>query len=140
MGPPEWIALAALIVTITVAAGGVVAKAGKDKDEILQKIAENKSELDGELGASRMAAYEEYKTLRSEMNEGSNKSYHAFGDSIAAIREKVVQVEFWTRDRFTEMNRSMMVSMDMRYGIIDERFEKVNERLRQLELSDAKDG
>lgn len=85
-----------------------------------------------------MSAYEEYKTLRHEMHEGASMSYREFGESVAAIREKVTQVELWIRDQLSNTRHTLGGSMDMRHSIVEEKLEAINERLRQLELSGAR--
>lgn len=68
----EVIGLLALVFTIlTSAVGSVVI--------ILNRISDNKEQLDAELTAIRIAAYEEYKILRREMQDGSQRSSVEFG-------------------------------------------------------------
>lgn len=140
MGPSEWIALASLIVTIFAASAGVISSQYSTKTEILDKIQTNKEELDHELQAARMSAYEEYKTLRQEMHEGANVSSREFGESLAAVREKVVQIELWLRDQLQQTRHTLAGGMDMRYTMLEEKLQKQAEQLRQLELSQARNG
>lgn len=138
MGPGEWIALGALIVTILIASGGIIAKLTSNNIVVLEKIAENKDHLDDELMAMRIASYEEFKILRKEMSDASFNDHREFGESLAAIREKVNQIELWTRDQLKETRHSLSGSMDMRYSIIDEKIEKTNERVRLIEIDNAR--
>src|SRR5260370_24498870 len=105
---------------------------------VLSKINKIKEELDEELTAIRSSAYEEYRTVRKEISEVSNSSRKEFGETISAIREKVVEVELWTRDQLTETRHTFRGSMDMRYSMNEEKIEKLEDRVRQLELFDAR--
>lgn len=134
MQPSEWIALAALIFTIFSAAAGVVWRASENKNQILHELNKNKDDLEAELVAIRMAAFEEYKILRKEMNEASSLSYREFGESLRAIREKVNEIELWIRDELAKTRHTLTGSMDMRYQIITEQIEGIDERLRMLEI------
>lgn len=115
MTAEAWIALAALAVTICTAIVTATTV-------ILSKINQNKEDLDQELSAIRLSAYEEYKTLRKEIAEVAGISRREFGETILAIREKVTEIELWFRDK------------------LNERAEKTDERLRQLELFSARSG
>ncbi len=131
MSAEVWVALAALIFTMfasTITATAV----------ILSKISHNKDQLDVELTAIRMAAYEEYKILRREMSEASDRAYDRFGESLVAIREKVTQVEIWIRDELANTRHTLNGSMDMRYSILEEKIEGIEKSLRELELENAR--
>jgi len=80
----------------------------------------------------------EYRTLRKEISEVATTSRKEFGETVHAIREKVTEVELWTRDQFTETRHTLRGSIDMRHSMNEERFEKLEERVRQLELYDAR--
>ena len=133
MSAEAWIAMAALVFTMFTTTVGATTV-------ILTKINRNKEALDQDLDALRMSAYEEYKTLRREIAEVSSISRREFGESVAAIREKVTQVELWIRDQLSETRHTLTGSMDMRYSIIEEKLDGINERLRELELSIAARG
>ena len=85
----------------------------------------------------RIAAYEEYKTLRHEMHESSSISSREIGETIYGIREKVNQVEIWIRDQLRDHRHTLQGSMDMRHKITDEKIDKLNDRIRQLEIDHA---
>jgi predicted DNA-binding protein (UPF0251 family) len=128
-----WVALGGLVLTILVTTVTTTSM-------ILTKINKNKEELDQELTAIRMSAFEEYKTLRREIAEVAMISRKEFGDTIYAMREKVTQVEIWIRDQLTETRHTLTGSMDMRHSMAMEKLEKTEERMRQLELFAAKGG
>lgn len=131
MTAEAWIALGALVFTMfasTITATAV----------ILSRISKNKDELDGELTAIRMAAYEEYKILRREMTEASDRAYDRFGESLIAIREKVNEVELWMRDQLAETRHTLTGSMDMRYKILEEKLTEIEKGLKALEIENAR--
>lgn len=127
----EVIGLLALVFTIlTSAVGSVVI--------ILNRISDNKEQLDAELTAIRIAAYEEYKILRREMQDGSLRSSGEFGESIRAIREKVNQVELWFRDELAKTRHTLTGSMDMRYTLLEQRLDEIDKSVKSLELENAR--
>src|SRR5882757_10603446 len=135
MGIPEWIAFGVLCVAIAAAFLGIFSRQTDNRDQILNRIEKNKEELNDELSAIRIAAYEEYKILRKEMSDTATVAYREFGETVYAIREKVTQVELWIRDELKDTRHTLQGGMDMRHSITDERIEKVSDRVRQLEIS-----
>ena len=133
MSAEAWIAMTALVFTMF--ASSIIATM-----TILTRINKNKEELDEELSALRLAAYEEYKTLRKEISDVAAVSRREFGESIHAIREKVTQVELWTRDQLMDTRSSLGRSIDSRLGMAMDKIEKTDSRVRQLELFTAKVG
>src|SRR5258708_31532229 len=131
MTAEAWIAAAALIIT-------VFATAITATMVIVTKINRNKEQLDEDLTAIRLASYEEYKTLRREIQDVSTISRREFGDTVHAIREKVVQIELWTRDQLAEIRASFSRTVDMRHSMAMDKIEKTDDRVRQLELFAAK--
>ncbi len=140
MATESWIALSALAFTVLLSSGGLVAILFSHKNEILNKMAEDKESTDQELMAIRMSAYEEYKTLRKEIGDVASISRKEFGDTIHSIREKVTQVELWVRDQLTDTRHTLTGSMDMRHNIVVEKMEKTDDRVRVLELHAAQKG
>lgn len=138
MSSEFWIAGAGLIFSIFVSAGGVIWKLAENKAAILEKLDDHKEQIDEELTAIRLSAYEEYKTLRKEIADGSALARREFGETVNAIREKVAQIELWTRDQLTETRHSLRGAIDMRWQIAEEKFERLDERIRQLELFEAR--
>ena len=115
MNAEAWIAAAALAI-------GIVTAVVTTTVVILSRINAVKDELDQQLYAIRLSAFEEYKTLRAEIVEVSSLSRKEFGETVAAIREKVNEVELYFRDKLSE------------------RADKTDYRLRQLELFSARTG
>jgi len=138
MTSEAWIALGALIFTIIAAVAASIVSLSNSKNEILKRMADDKESIDDELNALRMSAYEEYKTLRQEIGEATSVARVEFGETILAIREKVSQVEMWTRDQLTETRHFLIGGMDQRHAISIEKIEKSDERVRQLELKAAR--
>ena len=106
-----------------------------NRNQILNRIEKNKEELNEELAAIRISAYEEYKILRKEMVDATTMAYREFGETVFGIREKVTQVELWIRDELKETRHTLQGGMDMRHSITDEKMEKISDRVRQLEIS-----
>lgn len=134
MGAQEWIALGALIVAIFGSSIGIVVKLSDNKNQILDRIAANKEDLDNELLAIRMAQFEEYKILRKEMNDISALTYREFGESLRAIREKINVVELWIRDELSKTRHTLIGGMDQRHEILRERLDEIDGRVRLLEI------
>jgi hypothetical protein len=128
LGPSEWLAGAGLLLTIMLTGGGVIWKVGEIQRTILTRMAGNKEELDNDLNLLRMAAYEEYKILRREMQEASSMAYREFGKTAEGLREKLADVELWTRDQIRDNRHE-----------VDVKIEKSGERIRQLELFQARE-
>lgn len=135
-----WIEIGALMFTILASAVGSVAVLYKNKNEILDRMAKDKESIDEELKAIRMSAYEEYKTLRKEIGEATSIARVEFGETIRAIREKITEVELWTRDQLSETRHTLIGGMDQRHVISIEMIEKIEDRMRLLELFSAGKG
>lgn len=133
MTAEAWVALGALVFTML---GSLVTTTSI----ILNRISSNKEELDDELTAIRMSAYEEYKILRKEMMEASDRAYDRFGESLLALREKVNEVELWIRDELSSTRHTLTGSMDMRYQILEEKIVEIERSLKALEIANAKRG
>ena len=140
MTSESWIALGALIFTIIAATAAAVVFLAGNKNEILARMADDKESIDEELNALRMSAYEEYKTLRKEIGDATSVARVEFGETILAMREKITQVELWTRDQLSEARHTIIGGMDMRHSIVTEEIEKVEDRVRLLELFNAGQG
>lgn len=138
VGIQEWAAVGALVLAMFSSAIGVVVKLVDNKNVILERIHENKESLDIELLAIRMAAYEEYKILRREMTEQSDKSYREFGESLHGIREKMTQIELWIRDELSKTRHTLTGSMDMRHQMLEEKIELIDSRIRHVEIEQAR--
>ena len=135
MGIQEWIAFGALCVAIIGCFLGIMSRQTDNRNQILSRIEQNKEELNDELSAIRISAYEEYKILRKEMSDTATVAYREFGETVYGIREKVTQVELWIRDELKDTRHTLQGGMDMRHSITDEKIEKVSDRVRQLEIS-----
>lgn len=138
MGITEWIAGAGLIVVLLTCTGGVIWRLAENKVAILDRLDEHKEQIDNELTAIRVSAYKEYQILRKEMVDATTIARREFGDSLAALREKVVQVELFIRDQLRETRHTLQGAIDMRHQIMEDKLEKTEERLRELELNSAR--
>jgi hypothetical protein len=134
VGVPEWIAFGALCTAIVGAFAGIAYRQADNRNRILERMSANKDELNEELSAIRISAYEEYKILRKEMVDATTMAYREFGETVFGIREKVTQVELWIRDELKDTRHTLQGGMDMRHSITDEKIEKVSDRVRQLEI------
>lgn len=128
-----WVEVAALMFTILASAVGSVTV-------LYNRMAKDKKSIDDELLALRMSAYEEYKTLRKELGDATSIARVEFGETVHAIREKVTEVELWTRDQLANTRHNMMGGVDQRFLTITDMVDKVEERMRQLELHSARQG
>lgn len=140
MTAETWVTLGALVFTMFVSAVGAVAFLNKNKNEILKQMHDDKESIETELQAIRMSAYEEYRTLRKEISEVSSISRKEFGETVAAIREKVTQIELWSRDQLTDTRHTLIGSIDVRHGMAMEKIETNAERIRRIELFIARKG
>jgi predicted DNA-binding protein (UPF0251 family) len=134
VGVPEWIAFAALCTAVAGTLSLMMSRQTSNRDQILTRIEKNKEELNDELAAIRISAYEEYKILRKEMAEVMGTAYREFGETVFGIRQKVTEVELWIRDELKDTRHTLQGGMDMRHSITDEKIEKVSDRVRQLEI------
>ena len=143
-----WLAGAGLLITIMITGGGIIWKLSEVKASIMEEIVKHRDELDAEVSMVRLAAYEEYKTLRREANEVSAQTYREFGESVAAVREKLNQVEIWVRDQFSlhllkadyERGQDQILDALKRLGEgMDRRFSKIEEKFdsREKDRRDA---
>lgn len=121
-------------------ASGIMLKLADNRNAILGKIGENKEAIDDELTAMRQAAYKEYTELRREIEETSAKAYREFGESLLAIRTKVNQIEVWILNELKDTRHTLMGSIDMRHQKMDDKIEALNERIRQVEIEQARSG
>jgi hypothetical protein len=135
MGAQEWIAFGALCTAIIGCFVGIMSRQTDNRNQILNRIEKNKEELNEELAAIRISAFEEYKILRKELTDTMSAAYREFGETVYGIREKVTQVELWIRDELKDTRHTLQGGMDMRHSITDEKIEKVSDRVRQLEIS-----
>jgi hypothetical protein len=138
VGAQEWIAFGALVTAIIGAFLGIASRQTDNRNQILDRIEKNKEELNDELSAIRIAAYEEYKILRKEMSDTANVAYREFGETVLGIRQKVTEVELWIRDELKDTRHTLQGGMDMRHTITDEKIEKVSDRVRQLEIGNPR--
>jgi hypothetical protein len=138
MGAQEWIAFGVLCVAIMGAFLGIAYRQTDNRNQVLNKIDKNKEELNEELEAIRISAFEESRTLRKELTDTMSAAYREFGETVYGIREKVTQVELWIRDELKDTRHTLQGGMDMRHSIAEEKIEKVSDRVRQLEISNQR--
>ena len=138
MGAQEWIAFGALCTAIIGCFVGLMSRQTDNRNQILNRIEKNKEELNEELAAIRISAFEEYKILRKELTDTMSAAYREFGETVYGIREKVTQVELWIRDELKDTRHTLQGGMDMRHSIAEEKIEKVSDRVRQLEISNPR--
>lgn len=138
MGAAEWIAGAGLIAVLFMCTGGVIWRLAENKVAILDRLDEHKEQIDDELTAIRISAYKEYQILRKEMVDTATVARREFGDSLIALREKVNQVELFIRDQLRDTRHSLQGAIDMRHQMLEDKLEKTEERLRELELESAR--
>jgi len=134
----QWIAFGTLCVAILGAFLTMMSRQTDNRNKILNRIEQNKEELNEELAAIRISSYEEYKVLRKELADTVSLAYREFGETVFGIREKVTQVELWIRDELKDTRHTLQGGMDMRHSITDEKIEKVSDRVRQLEIGNQR--
>ena len=134
MGAQEWIAFGALCTAIIGCFVGIMSRQTDNRNQILNRIEKNKEELNEELAAIRISAFEEYKILRKELTDTMSAAYREFGETVYGIREKVNQVELWIRDELKDTRHTLQGGMDMRHQIALDGIKEVDDRVRQLEI------
>lgn len=139
MGASEWIAFGGLLFTIASGGLGVVVVLFNNKAAILEQMRLNKEDLDQELNAIRMSAYEEYKTLREEIQNVKDLARKEFGETIRSIREKINEVELWARDAMKKDYHSLNERIDNARDEALRKVENLENRTRQLEMFNAKE-
>ena len=113
MGATQWIAFAALAVNCVAAIIGLTWGIAKIRNEV-------KDELKDDIDALLKAIAEAELTMERRSGEG-----------LAAIREKVTQVEFFIRDNYVrEKDFDSMISMlNSRFDRLQDGMDKLNEKL-----------
>lgn len=96
----DWIAFAALMLTIIVTAGGVVAKVGSIKTYLVEQLIFSRREIDTELDNLRGHFEKADADLRRNMQSQFEKAYRELGEAPAALREHVRSVELFIRDNY----------------------------------------
>jgi hypothetical protein len=134
VGPQEWIAFGGLCIATIGMLSLMMSRQTANRDQILNRIAKNKEDLNKELVAIRDAAYEEYTILRKEISDSSSLAYREFGETVHGIREKVTQVELWIRDELKDTRHTLQGGMDVRHQIALDGIKEVDDRVRQLEI------
>ena len=137
MGAQEWIAFGALCTAIIGCFVGIMSRQTDNRNQILNRIEKNKEELNEELAAIRISAFEEYKILRKELTDTMSAAYREFGETVYGIREKVTQVELWIRDELKETRHTLQGGMDMRHQIALDGIKEVDDRVRKLEITSS---
>jgi len=123
----QLIALAGLFLTIAMGGGGVVWKITRMGNEIRDHIDTETRILNSKLADIQRQQLEEVAGLRREA-----------GESIAAIRTKVHEIETWARDEFVRKGSFETVVARMEKGIeglgekIERRLDKMAERIEKI--------
>lgn len=100
MGIAEWLALSALVLNILVALGGLTFGIGKIRDTVRDQL------------------HKEINKMREQTDADIDNMARSFGESVAAIREKIAVVEleaykvFMRRDSFQELTKAIEARMD----------------------------
>jgi hypothetical protein len=121
MQPEEWAAIGINVIMILAGAFGVSMrvtwKASQIKADILASIADHAKE-DGE----------EFTSVRNEIDTTAR----SFGESFAAIREKIREVELFGRDTYMR-RESFYKTMEMLSSDLKSNFLKIETRLDRME-------
>jgi len=123
----QLIALAGLFLTIAMGGGGVVWKITRMGNEIRDHIDTETRILNSKLADIQRQQLEEVAGLRREA-----------GESIAAIRTKVHEIETWARDEFVRKGSFETVVARMEKGIeglgekSERRLDKMAERIEKI--------
>lgn len=131
---PQLITLAGLFCTVALGGGGVVWKLTRVESGIREKIESETKSLDEKLARvhERLAGVE-----RQQLEELAVLRREA-GESIAAIRTKVHEIETWARDEFVRKGSFETVVSRMEKGIeslgekIERRLDKMAERIEKI--------
>lgn len=113
MSAMEWIALGALIVNCVAAVIGLTWGVGKVKDEVEDRL---KKRLDD---------------LVLAISESELKMERSNGETAKALREKIVQVEFFVRDNYVrEKDFDAMIKMfEGRFDRLQDSMDRLSEKL-----------
>jgi hypothetical protein len=130
----QFIAFVSLFCTVALGGGGVVWKLTRVETAIRDKIGSETKILDDKLGKvnERLAGVE-----RQQLEEIAILRREA-GESIAAIRTKVHEIETWARDEFVRKGSFETVVSRMEKGIeslgekIERRLDKMAERIEKI--------
>jgi hypothetical protein len=88
--------------------------------------------LQKNLAAMELRLVETIANFRKEMEEEHEKTTHDFGETIAALREHVRQVEFHLRDHYIRKD-DFVVMMKSHDDLLRSNFENLNSRLKRIE-------
>jgi hypothetical protein len=100
MGISEWLAFASLVLNVIVAITALTVGLGKIRDTVREQL------------------HKEINKMREQTNADIDNMARSFGESVAAIREKIAVVElesykvFMRRDSFQELTKAIEARMD----------------------------
>lgn len=95
------------------------------KETLAQALADHREQQTTEINDTRAKLYSEVDRLRRET-----------GESILAIRQKVHDIETWSRDTFLRADQFMPVFREFTEKM-DERLDKISESIQALQLAQA---
>jgi Tfp pilus assembly protein PilX len=115
-----FVALAAMVVNLIVAIGGGI-----------WALAHSRNSTDEKIATKEKAVGVDLADLERRMRDEISDSSRTFGETVAAIRQKVTETELWNRDNFVSKTTFQNVVSDMKRSW--ERFEdKLNTQLEQI--------
>lgn len=89
---------------------------------------------------------EKIEKHRDEVDENAAKATHDFGETIAALKEKIVQVELWTRDHlvrrdsFTTVIDSLGKQIESLTHRLEQRLSRMEDKIDRARSSDPSRG
>lgn len=134
--------LIALFITITTGGAGVVWRLTRVEANIRQSIAAETRALEDRIVAETKALDEKIATLTAKLAAIEKQAVvdldvtrREIGETVAAIRTKVHEIETWARDEFVRKNSFEAVITRMEKGLetlgerIDKRLERLAEKI-----------
>ena len=88
--------------------------------------------LSGKLADMERGLRQAIIDSRNEIEDRQDKSVHDFGETIAAIREKIREVELFVRDKYIEKN-DFIIQMQHHNEMISMNFSAITARLDRME-------
>jgi hypothetical protein len=99
---------------------------------ILDRVWGGSWKLSGKLASMETGLRQAINDSREEVEERQDNATHDIGETIAAIREKVREVELYVRDKYIEKN-DFIIQMQRSNELIQMNFANITARLDRME-------
>jgi uncharacterized membrane protein len=126
---PNWAEIAALVVASVATIGGAGSR-------VLYwllgaKINAKSEELHRKIDAQRIDLIQMIAEARNDTSQMISDEMRAMGESLAAIRQKAIDVEIWARDNFVRRDefQTAMVQLNKRLELTDGKIDRMRDIL-----------